>query len=95
MKKIRTDMDKWFEKLDDRWRTLPLRKQHKYTLYFFAGYLLLSAGVIFKVWYDTSKSNNDMVIEHIENPLFKKKLSPARLQDTVSTILKNKLHERK
>ena len=88
MKKLRTDMDKWFEKLDERWRTLPLRKQHKYTLYFFAGYMLLSAGVIFKVWYDTSKSNNDMVIEHIENPVLKKKESPALLQDTLSTILK-------
>ena len=73
MKKLRTDMDKWFEKLDERWRTLPLRKQHKYTLYFFAGYLLLSAGVIFKVWYDTDKSNKDIVIEHIENPVLKKK----------------------
>jgi hypothetical protein len=95
MKKLRTDMDKWFEKLDERWRTLPLRKQHKYTLYFFAGYLLLSAGVIFKLWYDTGKSNNDMVIEHIENPVLKKKGSPALLQDTVSTILKNKVYERK
>jgi len=79
MKKLRTDMDNWFEKLDERWRTLPLRKQHKYTLYFFAGYLLLSAGVIFKVWYDTSKSNNDMVIEHIENPVFKKEMKSCTL----------------
>jgi hypothetical protein len=31
--------------------------------------------------YDTSKSGNDMVIEHIENPVLKSK-SPARLQDT-------------
>lgn len=95
MKKIRTDMDKWFEKLDERWRTQSLRKQHKYTLYFFAGYLLLTVGVIFKVWYDASKSNNDMVIEHIENPALKKKGSPALLQDTLSTILKNKIYERK
>jgi hypothetical protein len=73
MKKIRMEMGKRFEKLDERWRTLPLRKQHKYTLYFFLGYLLLTAGVIFKVWYDTGKFNKDMVIEHIENPVLKKK----------------------
>lgn len=88
MKKLRTHMDKWFEKLDERWRTLPLSKQHKYTLYFFAGYLLLTVGVIFKVWYDASKSNNDMAIEHIENPVLKRKGSPTLLKDTLSTILK-------
>ncbi|MNF63661.1 hypothetical protein D3C84_453690 [compost metagenome] len=95
MKKLRTDMDKWFEKLDESWRTLPLSKQYKYTLYFFVGYLLLTAGVIFKVWYDASKSNNDMVIKHIENPVLKKKGSPVLLKDTLSTILKNKIYERK
>ena len=72
MKKIRANIDSYFDKLDERWRTLPLRKQHQYTLYFFVGYLLLTAGVIFKVWYDTAKSGNDMVIEHIENPVLKK-----------------------
>jgi hypothetical protein len=95
MKKFRMDMGKRFEKLDERLRTLPLRKQHKYTLYFFLGYLLLTAGVIFKVWYDTRKPNKDIAIEHIENPVLKKKGSPALLKDTLSTILKNKIYERK
>lgn len=95
MKKLRIDMDKWFEKLDERWRTLPLSKQHKYTLCFFTMYLLLTAGVIFKGWYEVSMSNNDMDIERIENPVLKKKGSPALLKDTLSTILKNKIHERK
>ncbi|AIM35296.1 nitrogen regulatory IIA protein [Sphingobacterium sp. ML3W] len=95
MKKIRKNMGRYFDKLDDRWRALPLRKQHLYILYFFVGYLLLTAGVIFKVWYDTAKSGNDMVIEHIENPILKKNESPAKWQDTISTILKNKFYERK
>ena len=86
-------MDRYFDKLDERWQALPVRKQHQYTLYFFVGYLLLTAGVIFKVWYDTSKSGNDMLIKHIENPVLKKSESSARLQDTVSTILKNKIYE--
>lgn len=88
-------MDRYFDKLDDHWRALPLRKQHKYTLYFFVGYVLLTVVVIGKVMYDTSKSGNDMVIEHIENPVLKKNESPARLQDTLSTILKNQIYERK
>ena len=88
-------MDRYFDKLDERWRELPLQKQHQYTLYFFVGYLLLTMAVIGKVMYDTSKSGNDIIIEHIENPVLKKNESPARLQDTLSTILKNKIYERK
>lgn len=88
-------MDRYFEQLDERWRALPVRKQHKYTLYLFLGYLMLTAGVIAKVWYDTGKSENDMHIEHIENPVLKKKESPASLQDSISIILKNKIYERK
>lgn len=95
MKKLRANIDSYFDKLDDRFRALPLRKQHQYTLYFFVGYLLLTAGVIFKVWYDTAKSGNNMVIEHIENPVLKKNESPTRLQDTLSKILKNTIYERK
>lgn len=88
-------MDRYFDRLDDRWRELPVRKQHKYTLYFFVGYLMLTAGVIAKVWYDTGNSENDLKIEHIENPVLKKRESPASLQDSISTILKNKIYERK
>ena len=95
MKKLRANMDRYFDKLDERWRELPLRKQHQYTLYFFVGYLLLTMAVIGKVMYDTSKSGNEIIIEHIENPVLKKSESPARLQDTLSTILKSKIYERK
>jgi hypothetical protein len=73
MKKLRTNMGKWFDKMDERWRALPIEKQQKYILYLFVAYLLLTGGVIFKVWYDMGKSNTDMVIDHIENPVLKKK----------------------
>ncbi|HFK5543572.1 TPA: nitrogen regulatory IIA protein [Elizabethkingia anophelis] len=95
MKKLRANLDRYFDQLDDRWRALPVTRQHQYTLYFFLGYLMLTAGVIAKVWYDTGKSENDMHIEHIENPVLKKKESPASLQDSISIILKNKIYERK
>ena len=85
MKKLRANMDRYFDQLDERWRALPLRKQRQYTLYFFVVYLLLTVVVIGKVMYDTSKSGNDMVIEHIENPVLKNG-NPASLQDSVSTI---------
>ncbi|HUI33180.1 MAG TPA: hypothetical protein VLY84_06160 [Dysgonamonadaceae bacterium] len=94
MKKLRANLDRYFDQLDDRWRELPIGKQHKYTLYFFFGYLLLTAGVIVKIWYDTGKSENDIKIEHIENPVLKNG-NPAILQDSVSAILKNRIYERK
>ncbi|RZM07010.1 MAG: nitrogen regulatory IIA protein, partial [Pedobacter sp.] len=75
MKKLRANMDRYFNKLDEHWRALPVGKQRQYTLRFFVGYLLLTAGVIGKVYYDTS--SNDMAIEHIENPVLKKSESPA------------------
>ena len=95
MKKLRANMDKWFDRLDERWRLLPIREQHHYMLYFFIAYLILTAGVLFKVWYDVGKSDNNMVIGHIENAVLKKKERPAVLQDTLSTILKNRIYERK
>ncbi|EFK57513.1 nitrogen regulatory IIA protein [Sphingobacterium lactis] len=94
MKKLRANMDRYFDRLDERWRALPLRKQRQYTLYFFVVYLLLTVVVIGKVMYDTSKSGNNMVIKHIENPVLKNG-NPARLPDSVSTILKNQIYERK
>lgn len=93
MKNIRSNLDRYFEQLDKHWRTLPVKKQHQYTLYFFVAYLLLSAGVVFKVMYDTSTSENDMVIEHIENPVLKSK--DSALQDSISTSQKNQFYENK
>lgn len=94
MKKLRANIDRYFDKLDDRWRALPLRKQHQYTLYFFVGYLLLTIAVIGKVMYDTGASENDIHIEHIENPFLNSK-KPSKLQDSILIILKNKMYERK
>jgi len=95
MKKLRENIDRFFDRLDENWRAMPVRKQHQYTLYLFVGYLLLTVGVVAKVWYDTSQSKNDMHIDHIENPVLKQNESPARLQDTLKTILKNQIYERK
>lgn len=95
MKNLRTNISEWFNRLDERWQALPVRKQHRYTLCFFTGYLLLTVGVIFKVWLDTARSDNDMEIKHIENPALKKKESPATIKDTLITILKNKIYEGK
>lgn len=95
MKNLRLNMDQWFDKLDVRWKGLPVEKQHQYTLCLFVGYVLLTAGVIGKICYDTSKSRNDLVMEHIVPAVHLKKESPAALQDTVSTTQRSKFYERK
>lgn len=95
MKKLRVNIEGYFNKLDEQWRVLPVDKQHKYTLYFFIGYLLLTAGVILKVWSDAGKADSSLDIEHIENTVLKKKENPKKLQDTLTTIFKNKFYERK
>jgi hypothetical protein len=71
MKSLKTTIDKWLDKQDKRWQALPVKKQHRYILYFFAVYLLLTAIVIAKIWDDARTSQKSMVIEPIENPVLK------------------------
>ncbi len=88
MKKVRKNIDLFLEQLDKKWQALPLRKQHRYILCFFIGYLVLTTGVVFKAWYDTSRSKNIMRIEHITNPVLKKDKKTASLRDTLEQIRK-------
>ena len=83
MIKLRATVTDYFDKLNDRFSALPLRKQKQYTLYFFVGYLLLTAIVIGKVWYDVGNSYKIIDIKHIENSILKKKDAPTSLQDTL------------
>lgn len=94
MKKLRANVDTWFNKLDMQWRALPVQQQYKYLLYCFLGYLILTIVVILKVWYDTGRNNHCLVIEHIENPVVKKKESAVLWQDSLLKIIKNKSYER-
>ncbi|BDU25198.1 nitrogen regulatory IIA protein [Flavobacterium sp. GSB-24] len=95
MKNIRKDIERWLDNLDKGWDQLSLEKQHQYILYFFTAYLLLTAWIIFKIWYDSRKFHQTIVIEHIENAAFKENESAVYQQDKGSTTLKNKIYERK
>lgn len=72
MKKLKVMMDGYSNKLNAQWKSLSTEKQHRYTLYIFLLYVLLTVSVIIKIWYDTSQSDNHLGIEHIENPIQKK-----------------------
>lgn len=96
MKKIKLfkrRIDSYIEKMDGNWQELPVQKQKIYTIYFFTVYFFLTAGVIFKVCYDTKESNNSMPMEHIGNPILKKSKSLEGFKDSLSIILKNKINE--
>lgn len=67
MKNIRTAIDNELDKLDLRWRNLPVKKQIRYVLYLFAFYLLMGVGVLVKVFYDLGRGDK-IDISHIELP---------------------------
>lgn len=67
MKNIRTAIDNELEKLNQRWRNLPVKKQIRYVLYLFAFYLLMGVGVLVKVFYDLGRGDK-IDISHIELP---------------------------
>jgi len=67
MKNIRTTIHNELEKLDLRWRNLPVRKQIRYVLYLFGFYLLMGVGVLVKVFYDLGRGDK-IAISHIKLP---------------------------
>ncbi len=94
MKTIRTTIGRWLDKQDKSWRDLPLDTQRGCTLCLFSAYLLLTAAVVLKVCYDMAEPENRMVIDPIDSPM-RKKESPDSKLDTLSTIVKETIYERK
>lgn len=68
MKDLSTKIEDWFDKLDNRWRQVPIRTQRMVAILFFSLYALLSLYVIAKVCFDLGRASNEMVVEHIESP---------------------------
>lgn len=94
MKKFTSSIDQFIKELELRWADIPVKKQRRYTLSFFTGYSLLTVGIIIHVIYQTGKPNENVRIEHIENPMEKIEKSKIVLQDSLSVNLKNKFYER-
>lgn len=72
MKQLRIKLDRYLIRLEQKWQALPHRDQCRYTLYIFAAYGLLTAGVVLSVWYESAKHRKEILIDHIENPVLKK-----------------------
>ncbi|WET69070.1 TraL conjugative transposon family protein [Sphingobacterium sp.] len=86
MKDLSTKIEHWFDKLDNRWRQVPIRIQRMVAILFFSLYALLSLYVIAKVCFDLGRASNEMVVEHIESPEIQKQPSP---QKDIKNNLKN------
>ncbi|PWN64157.1 nitrogen regulatory IIA protein [Chryseobacterium viscerum] len=101
MKNIRTMISNRCEKLDAEWQKLSARKQKKWVILFFTGYLFLTAGVVLTVWYDARNNavKQKPVTGHIQNPVIEQKkygseVKDSPLQDSSQALIKNKDHER-
>ncbi|UKB78601.1 nitrogen regulatory IIA protein [Chryseobacterium sp. MEBOG07] len=95
MKNVRTIISNRCEKLDGKWRKLSARKQKKWVILFFTGYLLLTVGVVITVWYDakTNTVKQKSVTGHIRNPVVEPKESGSDIKNS-STHIKNNDHDR-
>ena len=92
MKKLRKIYEEGLDKLEAKWSALSLAKQRKSILWIFLGYVSLTGGMLFHAWYG---GGTPVVIDHIENPVLRKKDPAQPLQDSLSIILKKKMHESK
>lgn len=88
MKKLKALFHSCEDKIEERWQKLSAKKQKKFVIIFFAGYLLVSTCVIATVWYDAKTETNlqKNVIEHIQNPILKQ----GRQLDDSSSIIRKK-----
>lgn len=89
MKKLKESTQMYFDKIDNRWKRLSIKKQHQYLITLFIGYLLLTISVIFKIWYDTGSNGAKMRIKHIENPVMKNSPYKDSLDHKIKNLLIN------
>ncbi|RQO37693.1 nitrogen regulatory IIA protein [Chryseobacterium sp. KBW03] len=86
---LRTKIENRINDLDDCWRELPIKKQRKYTIYFFLLYTILTLIVVVNVCVETGEVDQEVAIRHIENPVEKTEKSDLIGKDSVSINLKN------
>lgn len=75
MKNMRTVIENEVERLDQKWRDLPLQVQCRYIVIIFICYFVICLGMLGTVWYQLGKENPEMAISHIESPAIGKRES--------------------
>lgn len=85
---LRTKIENRINDLDDYWRELPIKKQRKYTIYFFLLYTILTLIVVVNVCMETGEVDQEVAIRHIENPVGKAEKASQNNGDSISINLK-------
>jgi hypothetical protein len=93
MKKLRAAIDQWLEGLDKNWEAMPVKKQHRVILYFFAAYVTLTTISILNVCRGKADAGNNPAAQHIQNPAGFEKGNPKQ-QDSLKRISKKQDYER-
>jgi len=88
MKKFKANLAQFMDRLNEEFRSLSLRRQRQYTIYYFIGYLLLTIAVIGNVWYDIRSSTKVSNTKDVDNGVLKINKYSRRLNDSVLTIKK-------
>ena len=86
---LRTKIENRINDLDDQWRNFPVKKQRKYTLYFFLCYTILTLIVVVNVCVRTGEVDPEVAIQHIENPVGKSVTPSKNMMDSIPINLKN------
>lgn len=84
MKKIREIIEKCCARFDGYWSALPLKRQRKYTLWFFGAYVLITGAVMANVWYG-GRQPQGIRIDHIDNRVLTR---PAPEREAADSALK-------
>lgn len=86
MKNLSTQIENWFDRIDNRWRRVPIKTQRLVAILFFTVYALLSLYVMAQVFFDLGRASSQSALEHMDSPDIQKRQYPDA---GASTNLKN------
>lgn len=67
MKKLRIRIEEFVEKAEEKWKSLPTKKQHSLTKIFFTAYATLTILTVIHLWSKGPESRPILSVGHINN----------------------------
>jgi len=92
MEKFKHTIVTWQDRLDCRWRALPVPQKRRIVIFSFAAYLLVTLAVVLQAMGILGAAHDEVMIEHIRNPLAKD--AAAKNQMHINYQLKYENNER-
>jgi len=66
MKEAISKTGQWQDRLDMKWRALPVKLQRRYTMMLFLAYLCIAGGIVIQYSIEVGKQAPAIVIRHID-----------------------------